>query len=169
MLLRPLDVLTVLKLSASPDAAGSYARLALSLGVSPSQAHAAVRRAREARLLDESLQVRRRAAHEMLIPGIRYFIATQEGAEARGVPTSYGASPIKEAFGELERVPVWPSGEGTARGPAVEPIYDTAPHAAQRDHGLYRLLVAVDAFRLGRAREALAARDYLDRHFGAVR
>ena len=162
-------MLTVLKLSVSPGTAESYARLAASLGVSPSQAHGATKRAREARLLDESLAVRRRAAHEMLVPGIRYFIPAQEGAETRGMPTSYGASPIKDEFGEFDRVPVWPWAEGTARGPSVEPICATAPFAAREDEGLYRLLVAIDALRIGRAREALAGREYLGTFFGAVR
>lgn len=169
VLLRPLDVLLTLKIAASPEAAKSYAELARSLGISPSQAYAAARRARETRLLNESLEVRRRAVHDMIVPGIRYFISAQEGAETRGMPTSYGASPIKEEFGEFDRVPVWPDAEGTRRGPAVEPIYATAPFAARQDDGLYRLLVAIDALRVGRAREALAAREYLGIFFGAVR
>ena len=169
MLLRPLDVLTVLKLSADPEVARSYASLAESLEVSASQAHSSARRAREARLLDESLGVRRRAVLDMLVPGIRYFIATKEGAETRGMATSYGASPIKELFGELDRVPVWPMAGGGARGPAVEPIHEAAPAAARRDAELYRLLVAVDAMRIGRAREVAAGRDVLERFFGAAK
>lgn len=168
VLLRPLDILLVLKLSASPDAAQSYAGLAKALGVSPSQAHSAARRAREAWLLNESLEVRRRAALDMLVPGIKYYLATREGAESRGMPTSYGASPIKELFGDHERVPVWPMAEGGARGPSVEPIYETAPFAAKLDEGLYRLLVAVDAIRIGRAREVAAGREALERFYGAT-
>lgn len=166
MFLRPLDILVTLKLSASPDTARSYQGLAASLGVSPSQAHTAARRAREARLLDESLRVHRRAALDMLVPGIRYYLATREGAESRGMPTSYGASPIRELFGELDRVPVWPSAEGTARGPSVEPIHEAVPFAARADEDLYKLLVAVDALRIGRAREVAAGREYLERIFG---
>lgn len=166
MLLRPLDILLVLKLSASPEAALSYAGLAESLGVSASQAHTSARRAREAWLLDESLKVRRRAAMDMLVPGIRYYLSAREGAETRGMPTSYGASPIKELFGEHERVPVWPMVEGGARGPAVEPIYETAPMAAKRDEALYRLLVAVDAIRVGRAREVAVGREFLQGFYG---
>lgn len=168
MTLRSLDVLVVLKLAASPDAPMSYKELGESVGVSPSQAHAAVRRAREARLLNESMGVRRRSVAEMLVGGVRYFIPAREGAESRGMATSYGAAPIKELFGEFERVPVWPTVEGGARGPSVEPIYPTAPLAAQKDEALYRLLAMVDAIRVGRAREVAAGREGLEAYFGGA-
>ena len=105
----------------------------------------------------------------MLVPGIRYYLSTRIGAETRGIATSYGASPIKEWFGELDQVPVWPHLDGTSRGPAVEPIYATAPDAARQDDALYRLLAAIDALRIGRAREVMAAREYLGEFFEGVR
>lgn len=167
LLLQPLDVLVVLKLSASPQTAHSYAELANSLGVSVSQAHRAVGHAQSADLLSQSLQVRNRSAFEMLTYGVRHFIPGNEGAESRGMPTSYGVKPLADLFGELDRVPVWPIVGGSARGPSVQPIYKTVPLAAQQDSNLHSLLAMVDAIRVGRARERSVARTELEKFFGA--
>jgi len=53
--------------------------------------------------------------------------------------------------------PVWPDPQGRTQGVAVEPIYASGPLAAAKDAALYAVLAAVDALRLGRARERAAA------------
>ena len=164
--LKPLDVLVVLKISVLNEAIASYASLASSLGVSASQVHSAVRRAQSAHLINRSLIVRKWDTYHMLAYGVRYFIPAVEGAESRGMPTSYGADPLKRLFGEFDRVPVWPVLEGNARGPSIEPIYQTVPLAAKHDEALYALLTLVDAIRVGRMRERKAGRVELARFFG---
>jgi hypothetical protein len=79
----------------------------------------------------------------------------------RGVPTAWAAPVMagKVAINDTE-MPVWPDPDGTKKGFAVEPLYSSAPVAAQNDPGLYGLLALVDALRLGRARErAIAAKE----------
>jgi hypothetical protein len=52
---------------------------------------------------------------------------------------------------------VWPDPEGEIQGLAVKPLYSSAPRAAKKNEKLYALLAAVDALRIGRAREREAA------------
>lgn len=103
----------------------------------------------------------------MLAYGVRYFVPASEGVESRGMPTSYGVAPLSALYGELDRVPVWSLPGGSARGPSIEPLYKTAPLAAQHDDRLYSLLAVVDAIRTGRTRDRNAGREELGRHFGA--
>jgi hypothetical protein len=49
--------------------------------------------------------------------------------------------------------PVWPSADGGARGYALEPLYRTAPTAAQRDTSVHEVLALIDALREGGVRE----------------
>jgi hypothetical protein len=51
---------------------------------------------------------------------------------------------------------------------AVEPLHEKAPQAAARDAKLYELLAAVDAMRVGRARDMEMARDILRSRLLAV-
>lgn len=57
---------------------------------------------------------------------------------------------------------MWPDPQGRVRGLAVAPLYASSPEAAQKDDKLYALLAAVDALRLGRARERAAALRKID-------
>jgi hypothetical protein len=70
---------------------------------------------------------------------------------------------IASAPGEA---PVWPSAEGTAKGPGVLPLSANAPHAALADPGLYELLALQDALRIGRARERTLAAKHLKQRLG---
>lgn len=158
-LLRPLDVLVVAKLAANPSfSAPIYHRLAESLLISKSAAHDAVRRAQAAKLLNEDRTVVRKSVAELFVYGVRYFIPAELGPETRGVPTSHGVPPLFDHFGTRTDAPVWPSAEGTARGPSVEPIYETVPKAIQMDTHLYMMLAMIDAIRIGRAREVALAK-----------
>ena len=83
-------------------------------------------------------------------------------ANARGLPTSYAAEPLKRliAAGD-EPIPVWPHPEGKSRGIALAPLYKTVPIAAMRDPALYEKLALVDALRDGRTRERKLAEQEL--------
>ncbi len=157
MTLKPQDVLVMLKLVALGQKPWSYARLAVDLGMSPSQLHSAVRRALEAQIAvkrEDAIRPHIRNLEEFLIHGLRYVFVPQLGQPTRGMPTSHAAPPLAQHFtstGELP--PVWPDPEGTVRGVAFSPLYKLAPQAARADPALYELLVLVDAIRGGRARE----------------
>jgi len=157
MTLKPQDVLVLLKLVLVGQSTWSYNRLALDLGMSPSEVHGAIRRALAARLAlqDEGqMAPNLRNLQEFLVYGLKYVFVPDRGELTRGMPTLHGAPPLKGRFAPSdEPLPVWPDREGDSRGTSFSPIYQSAPGAARRDPELYELLVLVDAIRAGRLRE----------------
>lgn len=145
------------------ESAGSYAELARELSLSPSQAHAAVKRASEAGLVNpKSRKVNRRALLEFLIHGLKYVFPARRGPVTRGVPTAHSASPLRELLVDGGPPLVWPDPDGSVRGESLEPLHRSAPSAARRDPRLYAGLILIDAIRAGRARERKLAADKLE-------
>lgn len=163
MVLKPQDVVVLLKLVAWGREEWSYQELAESLGMSASEVHAGLNRAFAAGLVDVDRRRPVRAAlEEFLLHGLKYMCPPERGAATRGVPTCHGASFVAEEFGPGdEPAPVWPHSKGEARGIAFEPLYRSVPDAAGRDKELYRLLVLTDLVRGGSARERAWAADQL--------
>ena len=171
MILKPQDVLFLLKLVAIGHDDWSYNRLAVELGMSPSEVHAAARRALAAQLavrLGERPQPQRRNLLEFLLHGIRYVFVPEWGEPTRGMPTLHAAPPVSEWLVPADELPpVWPDPEGKLRGIAFSPLYKSAPHAARQDERLYELLVLVDAIRGGQARERKLAGEALEKRLMA--
>lgn len=169
MVLKPQDVLVLLKLALHREAPWTYTSLALDLGISPSEAHAAVRRAIRVGLLDpDGRQPNRKALLEFIVHGLKYVFAAERGRLTRGVPTAHAAPPLaSEITGDTDPPPVWPDPEGSTRGETFEPLYRSAPQAAQRDPDLYECLALIDAIRGGRARERKLAEEYLTKKLAA--
>lgn len=157
MILKPQDVLVVLKLLALGQRSWSYAWLAVQLGMSPSQLHSAVKRALSAQLAvrkGNEIVPNIRNLEEFLVHGLKYVFVPVLGEMTRGIPTGHAAPPLKKYFVSTgEPPPVWPDAKGEVRGSAFSPLYNLAPRAALSDQKLYELLVLVDAIRGGRARE----------------
>ncbi len=157
MILKPQDVLVMLKLVALGQKPWSYARLAVDLGMSPSQLHSAVRRALSAQIAvkrDDVIKPHIQNLEKFLIHGLRFVFVPQLGQPTRGMPTSHAAPPLAQHFAPTNELPpVWPDPNGTVRGVEFSPLYKLAPQAARADPALYELLVLVDAIRGGRARE----------------
>jgi DNA-binding Lrp family transcriptional regulator len=151
--LKPQDVLVALKLClwGAPE---SYAKLAKALGISASEAHAAVRRLIEAGLVDsEKRTICRRKFCNFLVHGVPYAFPAKTSELTRGLPTAWAAPVMANHVEQTEPPPIWPTPDGKVRGAAVKPLYASAVVAAQADLALYDLLALVDALRLGRARE----------------
>jgi DNA-binding Lrp family transcriptional regulator len=165
MALRPHDVAVVLKLCEYRSKRPPYSHLALELSMSPSEVHAAVKRARASHLLHGSgLDERpnRTALREFLLHGLKYVFPAERGEPTRGIPTSYAAEPLRKKIAPSDELPpVWPYSEGNTRGVAFEPLYKLAPAAALRDPVLYEYLALVDALRDGRARERKLAEEMI--------
>jgi hypothetical protein len=162
--LKPQDIVVCLKLLDAPHGQKTFPSLAEALGMSASEAHAAVKRAAHSGLLDpESRVVRKEALREFLVHGLRYVFPAQWRGVTRGVPTSYAAPPLKAQFAESDLPPVWPHPEGSTRGEGLAPLYKSAPSAALRDARLYEWLALVDAVRAGRARERRLAAQEIER------
>jgi len=157
MILKPQDVLVMLKLLAMGRKPWSYAGLAVQLGMSPSQLHSAIKRALKAQLAvrdKDDIVPNLRNLEEFLVYGVKYVFVPEQGELTRGMPTAYAAPPMnKRIVSSAEPPPVWPDAKGGTRGIAFSPLYNLAPNAAQADAKLYELLVLVDAIRGGRARE----------------
>ena len=104
--------------------------------------------------------VNRHALLEFLEHGVRYAFPAVAGATVRGVPTAH-AGPVFAEVMESEDPLVWEDTQGTVEGRALTPLLPRAGQLAQRAPATYALLTAVDALRVGRAREREVARRYL--------
>ncbi|MEW8419672.1 MAG: hypothetical protein AB2690_20805, partial [Candidatus Thiodiazotropha endolucinida] len=169
MLLKPQDILVLLKLVVLGKRPWSYNRLAIELDMSPSEVHGAIKRAITAELalqIDKEIQPNFRNLEEFLIHGIRYAFAPERGALTRGMPTAHAAPTLSEKIvPDQEPPPVWPDSQGEIRGMIFSPLYRSAPEASRNDPALYELLALVDAIRGGKARERNIAVKELTRRF----
>ena len=165
MALKPQDVAVILKLCRYGSLRPPYSQIALDLLMSPSEVHAAVKRAQASHLLHGSELGERPnlpALTEFLVHGLKYAFPAERGEPTRGVPTSYAAEPLRQVIAPGNDLPpVWPYPEGRERGFAFEPLYKLAPAAALRDPVLYEYLALVDALRDGRARERKLAEEMI--------
>ncbi|OGA78568.1 MAG: hypothetical protein A3G81_04705 [Betaproteobacteria bacterium RIFCSPLOWO2_12_FULL_65_14] len=175
MILKPQDVVVLLKLVALGPEPWTYQRLAVELSISQSEAHAAVRRAVAARLMSDASSTGGRPIYaslaEFLIHGVRYAYPPERGELTRGMPTGYAAPPLDKLIVQPdEPPPVWPFAQGKVRGYSFAPLFPSVPSAATRDPKLYELLALVDAIRDGRVRERnLAAKELASRLKAPVR
>ncbi len=165
--LRPQDVVVLLRLFLADEQPPSYANLAAELSLTASETHASVQRLLAAQLVYKGPhgkpQVVREGLRLFLQHGVRYAFAAKRGELTRGMPTGYAAPPLQQLLTQGgEPPPVWPSKDGTVRGMTLYPLYPTVPQAAQRNPALYELLVLVDALRGGSPRERALAINLLD-------
>ena len=170
MALKSQDILVLLKLVTQRDESWTYNNLAAALDLSPSQVHAAVRRAIESGLASEQgdrVRVNIRNLEEFLLHALRYVSVPERGPKSRGMATLTSAPPFAAMFVDDKEPIVWPDPSGDARGESLEPIHKSAPAAARRDPDLYELLVISDALRAGRARERQAAAQELKKRLRA--
>jgi hypothetical protein len=161
--LKPQDLMVLFKLLAIGEKPYTYSCLSDALGVSSSEVHASIGRAKSARLLNvenDRLLLIRAALKEFLLHGAKYAFPATLGSPARGIPTAYAAPPLVTLVSQPDELPpVWPDAEGNQRGVTLHPLYPTVPFAARKDRVLYELLALFDALRGGAARERqLAAR-----------
>lgn len=157
---KPQDIVVVLLLALHKERAArrTYAELGETLGMSASEVHAAVRRLREAYLLDPEDQVQLTALRNFLVHGVRHAFPARPKEVTRGVPTAWALPAIATKLGASDQFPpVWPDPNGKVQGSAIEPLYPSVPGAAPRNPDLYELLALVDALRIGRARERTLA------------
>lgn len=156
VVLKPQDVVVVLKLLGY-EGRPSFAQLSEDLFMSPSEVHAAVRRAQAAHLLHGPELSNRpivSALEEFLIHGVKYAFPAERGGPSRGIPTCYAAEPLNRLIAPDDGpIPVWPWPTGESRGIAFIPLYKRVPKAALRDPLLYQQLALVGSIRDRRARE----------------
>lgn len=155
MVLKPQDIVILLKIVALQGNPWSYASLAGDLVMSTSEIHAGIKRAVAARLMElQTGKPLMKALEEFLVHGVKYAFPPDHGGLTRGIPTGYAAPPLNQLISQsTEPPPVWPDPEGSIRGHELSPLYKSVPKAALKDMKLYELLAIVDSIRDGRARE----------------
>jgi hypothetical protein len=162
--------MVLLKLLARGEKPNTYSSLSDALGVSASEVHASIGRAKSARLLNvenDRPHVIRTALKEFLVHGAKYAFPATLGSPVRGIPTAYAAPPLVTLVSQPNELPpVWPDAEGNRRGFTFHPLYPTAPLAARKDRVLYEFLALFDALRGGAARERQLAARILSRRVG---
>jgi len=168
-MLKPQDVVVLLHLAQNlDDKERTFPKIAAALGISASEAHAAVRRATASGLIDPATRrVRKAALLEFLIHGLRYVFPAEWRGLSRGVPTSFAAPPLSSHFAHADLPPVWPHAHGSVRGEGLVPLYPSVPDVALRSPQLHEWLALVDAIRAGRARERHLAQTELERRLGS--
>ncbi len=171
MELKSQDLLVLYKQVAQAGRLWTYASLGEALQMSASQVHRSVKRAAASGLALEKgrgeWETVRTALYEFAVHGVRYAFPATVGAIKRGIPTSFGALPLSRDIASVPgEAPVWPSAEGTSKGPGLSPLSASAPVAALADPALHELLALQDALRAGRARERALAAKYLEQRLG---
>jgi hypothetical protein len=164
-MLKPQDIVILLKVHNCRESAWTYAELASSLKMSASEVHAALKRCEDSTLYDRSSRkIRRQALLEFLVHGLKYVFPAKPGALSRGVPTAHSAEPLQDL---LTTNPfdayVWPDPSGTLKGQSIEPLHKSVPIAIKTDPELHRLLSLIDAIRVGRIREQQLAQHELEK------
>lgn len=172
VVLRPQDLVVLLRLSLEQGSPPTYAVLASELGLTASEVHAALERATQAQLARKDTAgkatVVREALRLFVQHGARYAFPATRGEMTRGVPTGYAAAPLKDKIVQPnEPPPVWPHKSGSVRGATLYPLYPTVPDAAARNPALYELLVLFDAVRGGSPRERTIAIELLRERLAA--
>jgi hypothetical protein len=162
--LRPLDIVVLLKLSLGKGERPTYLKMANQLHLYPSEVYASIKRLRVSHFVQGAElkdRLNRSALLEFLQHGIRYVFPADKGALTPGIPTAHAAPPLSKMIAAgADPPPVWPFANGTMRGYAFTPLHKNVPMAALDDPKLYELLALVDALRDGRTREReIAARE----------
>ena len=171
VVLRPQDLVVLLRLALERGPVPTYAALAAELGMTASEVHGAVERAVVARLAHKDTSGKATvifaALRLFILHGACYSFPVTHGSLTRGMPTGYAAAPLKDLIVPgADPVPVWPHKNGTVRGIALHPLYPSVPEAAARNPALYELLVLFDAIRGGSARERALALELLGERLG---
>lgn len=164
--LKAQDLYILLALAAWRKDSISYPELAAFAGLSMSEAHAALKRAEQARLLFFDAKrptIIKTAFKEFLFHGAKYAFPAARGSMVGGVPTGYAAAPLNSHIApSLDPPPVWASAQGSERGISLTPLYPSAPAAALRNPSLYENLALFDALRCGNARERTLAQQLFE-------
>ncbi len=173
MFIKSQDIVVLTKLLAYKGGIKwSQNSIASELCLSPSQINSALKRLVTAGLITPyhppgKPQPIIQACEEFFIHGLKYIFPVKLGEIVRGIPTSYSAPSLKDQIvAGNDPIPVWPYGEGKARGVALKPLYSSVPESISKypDPLFYDLLTLLDAIRSGRAREKQIASQKLSVH-----
>lgn len=168
--LKPQDLVVLLKIHLEPAGSWTFSGLSNSLQISASEVHGALKRAGFSQLYSQTRrQVRLHNLREFLEYGMRYAFPAQPGSMVRGVPTAWSTAPLLGRLGSSAGpLLVWPDPRGEVTGLSIQPLYRTVPAAIRQDRRLYELLALLDGLRLGRSRERTIAAEELSSRLAPV-
>lgn len=99
---------------------------------------------------------------EFLEHAVKYIVPAEVGdAIVPGMLTSVDVEPLASAFPAGGTPWVWAHSDGAHHGRSISPVAPEAPYLAAQDPELHAVLAAVDALRVGHARERRVAKEYL--------
>ncbi|QJP34328.1 hypothetical protein F0365_07925 [Nonlabens sp. Ci31] len=160
-ILKPQDILILLKIALLGDQPWLQQSLAQDLHISQSEISECISRSKYSGLLNASgKKVNMLNFLELIAHGVKYIFPQRPGAIVRGIATAHAAAPLNEKI-VGEEIYVWPYARGTMRGQSIEPLYKTVPQAALQDQKLYEALALIDAIRVGKVREQQLAIELL--------
>lgn len=160
-MLRPQDLVVLLKLVIQESEYWNQISLAKSLFISQSEISASLKRSAYARLLHKNgKEVARQSFMELLQYGVPFMFPQQPGVVVRGIPTAHSAEPLVQHISSSENY-IWPYAKGHMRGHSILPFYPSVIQAVELDPKLYECLSLIDAIRVGRAREKNLALELL--------
>lgn len=161
-MLKPQDILVVLKLAALRGESWTYKSLSEAVGLSVASVHESVQRAIAAGFLGgRERRVVRASVEEFFVHGLRYVLPPERGRVARGIATATSAPVFRSRMAAQDIPLVWAFAQGDVRGETLAPIHPAVPEAASKDDKLYSLLAVVDTLRAGSARERGVAAEVL--------
>lgn len=161
-MLKPQDILVVLKIAALGGSSWTYKSLSEAVGLSAASVHESVQRAIAAGFLNpRERRVVRTAVEEFFVHGLRYILPPERGRVARGIATATSAPVFRSRMAAQDIPLVWAFARGDVRGETLEPLHPSVPEAAGKDDKLYRLLAVADALRAGSPREREVAAEIL--------
>jgi DNA-binding transcriptional MocR family regulator len=167
-MLRPSDVVVLFALL-NVDEGWTLRSVAERLGVKHSKVQRALERLAETGLYDPQRRVvPPQVAEEFVLHALRFLHPIREGPLVRGVPTAWGAAPLREEITSSDAPPVWPSATGTVRGPAIEPLDPVLPALVSSWPQVAELAALCDGLRIGDARSRDVAARHLRERLGAT-
>jgi hypothetical protein len=165
IVLKPQDLVVVVKLAVNRNREFTLSELASELHMAVSVVHGSIGRSELARLISRSsggIRVIRSAVHEFVIHGAKYAFPGILGPLSKGVPTAVAGPILRTCFEQADTLPpVWPDPEGSGYGPGLTPLSPIVPKACKKDLLLLDALTLVDALRIGAAREQELAVSHL--------
>lgn len=160
-MMRPQDLVVLLKLVTLKDKAWQYRDLSAELFIPLSEISASLKRSERAGLYQAELRnVHRLALMEFIQYGLKYVFPANAGAMVTGVGTAH-SHPYYKKFFRAEIAFAWPDEAGEIRGLMIAPLHPNVPKAARKDGLLYKLLASIDILRVGKVREVKIAIDEL--------
>lgn len=152
-MLKPQDVVLMLKLISKGDSDWSQGSLAGELCMSPSEINGGIKRARACGFLDlhddgRRHRVRKQRLKEFMLSGLKYVFPAQRGQPSVGMVTAEASDIFHQHLpSESPFLPVWPVEHGKFAGYSLQPLYPSVPRAAANDPVLHDLLAIADVLR----------------------